>query len=155
MNDVDRDLEATFAPDVAGKDLLDPQRHRHLSDIAGPDAKTHVNEVGAKQSLIPVRFDLVDAAAMFKMTEVLHEGAEKYGEDNWRGIPIHEHLNHMIMHAYAWLGGDYSDPHLSHIMCRGMFAQAIECQGGTRPSEYVTMFADNRAIRQLRTKPNA
>jgi len=29
------------------------------------------------------------------------------------------------MHAYAYLSGDRTDEHLSHIMCRSMFAQAV------------------------------
>jgi hypothetical protein len=98
----------------------------------GKDAPTVTNENGAKQSKVLYRFDLLDPRAMFKMTEVLKEGAEKYGEDNWRGIPIQDHLNHMIIHAYAYLAGDKSDDHLSHIMCRAMFAQAVDIDGGLR-----------------------
>lgn len=97
-----------------------------ISDIASPDAPTVTNEKGAKQSHIPVAFHLVDGPAMFQMAKVLHEGAEKYGANNWRGIPIEDHLNHLIMHAYAYLSGDRTDEHLSHIMCRAMFAQAVE-----------------------------
>lgn len=97
-----------------------------LSDIVGPDAPTTYNKKGAGQSHVPVRFDLVDGKAMFAMAKVLHKGAEKYGADNWRGIDIRDHLNHLIMHAYAYLSGDRSDEHLSHIMCRAMFAQAVE-----------------------------
>lgn len=91
---------------------------------ASPDAETVFNENGAGQSKIGVRFDLIDGAALFEMAAVLHEGAEKYGPQNWRGISIDDHLNHLIMHAYAYLSGDRTDDHLSHIMCRSMFAQA-------------------------------
>ena len=92
----------------------------------GKDAPTVVNERGGKQSNVLYRFDLLDPQAMFKMTGVLKEGAEKYGEDNWRNISVREHLNHLIIHAYAYLAGDTSDDHLSHIMCRAMFAQAVD-----------------------------
>jgi Domain of unknown function (DUF5664) len=101
-----------------------------IEDAASPDVEMHINEKGGKQSHIPVRFDLVDGKAMFAMTHVLHEGAEKYGANNWRLIGIDDHLNHLIMHAYAYLSGDRSDEHLSHIMCRAMFAQAVELQEG-------------------------
>lgn len=97
-----------------------------ISSIAGADAPTTYNEKGAGQSHVPTRFDLVDGKAMFAMAAVLHEGAEKYGANNWRGISIDDHLNHLIMHAYAYLSGDRSDAHLSHIMCRAMFAQAVD-----------------------------
>lgn len=96
-----------------------------ISEIASPEAASTKNEKGGKQSYIPVRFDLIDGKALFAMAAVLHEGAEKYGADNWRLIDVGDHLNHLIMHAYAYLAGDRSDDHLSHIMCRSMFAQAV------------------------------
>ena len=99
-----------------------------VAEVAAPDVETHTNEKGGKQSHIPVRFDLVDGKAMFKMCAVLHQGAEKYGANNWRLVDVDDHLNHLIMHAYAYLSGDRSDEHLSHIMCRAMFAQAVELQ---------------------------
>jgi hypothetical protein len=93
----------------------------------GKDAPTVVNEQGGKQSEVLYRFDLLDAQSMFKMTEVLKHGAEKYGDnENWRRISVREHLNHLIIHAYAYLAGDASDDHLSHIMCRAMFAQGVD-----------------------------
>ena len=96
-----------------------------LGDIVSRDAPTTTNEQGGSQSLIPVRFDLIDGKALFEMAKVLHEGAEKYGVDNWRKIPVEDHLNHLIMHAYAYLAGDQTDEHLSHCMCRATFAQAV------------------------------
>lgn len=92
----------------------------------GKDAPTVVNENGAKQSKVLYRFDLLDPQAMFKMTEVLKHGADKYGANNWHGISVEDHLNHMLIHTYAYLAGDTSDDHLSHIMCRSMFAQAVD-----------------------------
>lgn len=95
----------------------------------GPDAETVYNEKGAGQSHLPYRFDLIDAKAMFKIAEVLDEGAKKYGADNWRGIPLEDHLNHLIAHAYAYLAGDRSDDHLAHLCCRAIFAQGVVLQG--------------------------
>lgn len=99
-----------------------------IADIASPDAPTTTNEQGGSQSHIPVRFDLIDSRALFEMAKVLHTGAEKYGEDNWRLISVREHLNHLIMHVYAYLDGDESDEHLSHILCRATFAQGVALQ---------------------------
>jgi hypothetical protein len=75
------------------------------------------------QSELRHRFDLVDGPAVYAMTNVLYNGAKKYGEDNWRTIPVEDHLNHLIAHAYAYLSGDRSTEHLANIMCRSMFAQ--------------------------------
>lgn len=99
-----------------------------MSDIVSPDTPTTTNEHGGSQSLVKVRFDLIDGPALFEMASVLYDGAVKYGENNWRKIEIPDHLNHLIMHAYAFLGGDRTDQHLSHIMCRAMFAQGVMLQ---------------------------
>lgn len=108
-----------------------------ISRIAGKDAPIVFNKNGAGQSHVPARFDLVDGKAMFAMAAVLHEGACKYGANNWRGITIEDHLNHLIMHAYAYLSGDRSDEHLSHIMCRAMFAQAVEITEQEKQAEII------------------
>lgn len=106
-----------------------------ISKAASPDAPTTTNERGGSQSDIGVRFDLIDAKALFEMAKVLDHGAKKYGEDNWRLIPVQEHLNHLLMHTYAYLAGDESDDHLSHILCRATFALGVKIQGpSTTPS---------------------
>ncbi len=106
---------------------------RIIANVVSPDAERTINGKGGSQSHIPVRFDLIDGAALFEMAKVLHEGAVKYGEDNWRKIDVTDHLNHLIMHAYAYLSGDRTDEHLSHIMCRATFAQGVALeQGGDR-----------------------
>jgi Domain of unknown function (DUF5664) len=78
------------------------------------------------QSLLEHRFDLLDSAALFEMTHILYKGAIKYGVDNWRQIPVEDHLNHLVSHVFAFLSGDRTDHHLAHAMCRAMFAQGVE-----------------------------
>lgn len=97
-----------------------------VATIVHPDAPTTTNERGGKQSHVPVRFDLIDGKAMFAMAAVLHDGAEKYSPGNWRLIPTRDHLNHALMHIYAYLSGDRTDDHLSHALCRITFANATE-----------------------------
>jgi hypothetical protein len=110
--------------------LAHPEDHAGKSDLLGmgPDAPTTTNEAGGSQSHLPYRFDLIDARALFAMAEVLHTGAEKYGEGNWRLISIEDHLNHMIAHAYAYLAGNRDDDHLSHSLCRATFALGVATQ---------------------------
>lgn len=99
-----------------------------ISNIVSPDAPTTVNEKGGAQSHVPVRFDLIDGKALFEMAKVLDQGAKKYGANNWRLIAVEDHLNHLIMHAYAYLSGDRTDEHLSHILCRATFALGVSLQ---------------------------
>lgn len=101
-------------------------------DGVGLDAVTVTNEAGGRQSAVLYRFDLLDPAAMFAITKVLAEGAVKYGESNWRNIEARDHLNHMLVHAYAWLAGDETDEHLSHVFCRAMMAMAMELESEAR-----------------------
>lgn len=109
-------------------EFLKELNESRISSIVSPDASITTNEAGGSQSYVPVRFDLIDGKALFAMASVLHEGAVKYGDNNWRKIKIEDHLNHLIMHAYAYLSGDRTDAHLSHIMCRAMFSQAVELE---------------------------
>lgn len=99
-----------------------------IGEISSPDAPTTINSAGGSQSDIPVRFDLIDARALFAMAGVLDHGAKKYGEDNWRLIGVKDHLNHLLMHTYAYLDGDITDEHLSHILCRATFALGVTLQ---------------------------
>ncbi len=100
----------------------------NVADIVSPDAERTINKKGGSQSNIPVRFDLIDGPSLFEMAKVLHEGAVKYGENNWRKIDVPDHLNHLLMHVYAYLSGDRTDAHLSHALCRAMFAMGVEMQ---------------------------
>ena len=80
------------------------------------------NESGGKQSRLDYRFDLIDAKALFQLANILHEGEQKYGKDNWRKIESNEHLNHALSHIYAHLAGDKQDDHVGHAYCRLMIA---------------------------------
>jgi hypothetical protein len=100
----------------------------NISKTVSPDAPVTTNDRGGSQSQVDVRFDLIDARAMFEMAKVLNHGAKKYGANNWRNIDIDDHLNHLLMHTYAYLAGDRTDDHLSHILCRATFALGVELQ---------------------------
>lgn len=81
------------------------------------------NELGAKQSNIETRFDLVDPLAMLEMANVLYHGEIKWGEDNWRGFDVNKHLNHAETHINKYyLTNDINE--LTHAFCRLMFAVA-------------------------------
>ncbi len=95
----------------------------------GPDAPTIITEKGGKHSDSPYRVDLLDPRAILKAAAVMKKGAEKYGEENWRGNSARTHVSHLLNHAFAWLAGDRSDDHLSHAVCRAIMACAKEIEG--------------------------
>lgn len=88
----------------------------------GPDAPTVTAENGAKQSHSPYRVDLLPAQATLCVAKILADGAVKYGKNNWRGLPLSDHVNHALTHLFAYLAGDRSDDHLGHAATRMLFA---------------------------------
>lgn len=101
----------------------------------GADAPMETKANGAKQSAVPYRFDLIDAAAIAALANVLHRGAEKYGVDNWRGLAVEDHLNHLLLHSYAHLAGDRQDRHLCNVLARAMMALAVAMEHGYEVAE--------------------
>lgn len=81
-----------------------------------------------EMSTSPYRVDLIPPKAILEMAAVFKHDAEKYGEDNWRKLGIETLLNHMLVHAFAYLAGDRSDDHLSHIASRAIMALAQEIE---------------------------
>jgi len=69
-----------------------------------------------------VRFDLISPIGLRRLAETYQEGAEKYGDNNWKkGFPASDTLNHTIRHIYLWLLGDRGEDHLAHAAW-GLFA---------------------------------
>lgn len=103
----------------------------------GKDEPTIVNEKGGKQSKLPYRCDLLPALAILAVSGVLEYGAAKYGDDNWKNIPVVSHLNHLLVHAFAFLADDCSDDHLEHLATRALMALQLHLEAkedaGRRP----------------------
>ena len=91
----------------------------------GKDEPIIYNEAGGGQSDTQYRLDLVDPLAILEVAKVLKEGADKYGANNWKRISLDDHLNHLLVHVYAYLAGDRSAEHLSHATCRALFALGV------------------------------
>lgn len=98
-------------------------------DGVGADAPTIMNEKGGKQSRTMYRVDLLPPQATLAVAAVLKHGADKYGEHNWHGIPVADHLNHALIHAFAYLAGDTQDDHLEHFACRALMGLEMHLRG--------------------------
>lgn len=94
----------------------------------GPAAPMTVNDGGGRQSALEVSFMLIDPFALWRLAEILYHGADSHGVDNWRKIPIEDHLDHAIAHIVQWCAGDRQDDHLGHAFCRMMMAVALELE---------------------------
>ncbi|MEH1821916.1 MAG: dATP/dGTP diphosphohydrolase domain-containing protein [Nostoc sp.] len=94
--------------------------------------ETTTNKSGGKQSKVLARMDLVPALAVYCIGTILKAGSDKYGDNNWRLIPIPEHINHAIIHLYAYLAGDTSEHHLGNAACRLLFALELSLQARSK-----------------------
>lgn len=92
------------------------------------DVDTVVNENGAKQSRIEGRFDLLPALAVKEVAKVLATGADKYGEDNWKGLSIDEINNHTYNHLLGYQQNANTED-LSHAACRALMALQLHLEG--------------------------
>jgi hypothetical protein len=104
-------------------------------DGVGRNSPTTTNATGGRQSALPYRSDLFPPAAFLAVAKVLEGGARKYGERNWRLIPVGEHLNHALTHLFAFQAGDGSDDHLEHAACRIAMALEIKLVGMDKPAD--------------------
>lgn len=104
--------------------------HNAVALSAG-DLPAH--RTGAANREITSRFSyaytLLSSKALFRLAEVLGYGAVKYAPNNWRAVPVEEHLNHALTHLVASIGGDQQDDHLGHALCRAHMALAVHYQG--------------------------
>lgn len=94
----------------------------------GPEAPIEVDERGYRSSKVPYRMDLMPGRALLHMAEIMCEGAKSHGESNWKNGDVNNHLNKMLVHAFAYLAGDTSDDHLGHAAWRAMAALEISLQ---------------------------
>ena len=88
------------------------------------ESELHRFESGAVRSTDAdhARYDLIPIAAMEAMATTLKQGAEKYGEHNWKlGIPVSDLWNHLLQHAFKWISGDRSENHIGHLLCNAAF----------------------------------
>jgi len=94
----------------------------------GPNAPVATNSKGGKQSTVQFRCDLLPPLAVLEVAKVLKQGAEKYAINNWKLIDVNDHINHAMIHAFAFLNGDTSDDHLSHAACRMLMALQMKLE---------------------------
>lgn len=90
----------------------------------------HENEQGGKQHKRPYRSQAVMPKACLAVSAVRCKAYEEYGyaDDNYKQIPLDEHLGRALTHIWAYLAGDKSNDHLSHAACRLLMALELELE---------------------------
>jgi hypothetical protein len=73
-------------------------------------------------------FGDLTSAAEYAIHAALEDGdaGGKHAPGSWRNETVEEQLRHIIDHAEAYLRGDRSENHLTHIPCRAAIAFALD-----------------------------
>lgn len=101
------------------------------------DGDTVTNEFGGKQSHVTARLDLIPHDNELLLGECLGFGANKYGEDNWKKIPLDDNLNHALVHIRKYLAGDREEQHLVNTLARVNFALWHAIESDQHPRRYI------------------
>lgn len=84
--------------------------------------KIVVEEGGGKHSFTMERFDCIPPECLILLAQCLGFGATKYGDDNWKSIPLEKNLGHLVNHVQQWRVGNRDEPHLVNACARAIFS---------------------------------
>lgn len=106
---------------------------------------------GVKKDAGKPRTDLLSAAALMGVSEVLKFGAEKYAADNWRlGMDWRRLIGAMLRHALEFMDGQDIDPDsglptIDHVLCCAMFLSEYQKTGNGNDDRYRTSLKSEEA----------
>lgn len=79
-------------------------------------------------------YDLIPPKSLALLAEILTEGAEKYGANNWRKCKdLSRYRNALMRHYESYRQREFLDhesgkPHLAHCLCNIMFLLELELE---------------------------
>lgn len=100
------------------------------------DRRTEEDRRAKRDNAGKLRFSLIPALATEEVARVFTEGADRYGDENWRkpGFTYKSVADSMLRHINAFLRGEDRDPqtgflHTAHIVANAMFLTEMGLTG--------------------------
>lgn len=73
---------------------------------------------------------------ILEVAKHFEEGAEKYGENNWRkGLPVKNYISSAVRHYLKWLRGDQDEPH-DRAFCWNILCAIWTCNNKPELNDY-------------------
>ena len=94
--------------------------------IHGDGGSIEEYEGGGKRGVVAERYDLVPPIGIQQVAVAMAEGAARYGDLNWHGLPISNCTNHALKHIYQWIDGNRDEDHLGHAAANLLMAAELE-----------------------------
>jgi len=117
VEETNPELQPTIVPEPVD---IPKEEHAGLSH-SGPE---QTNETGGVQHKRPYRAQAIPPKAILRLAQIRYEAHDERGLDdnNYKLIPLEEHLGRALTHIAGYLDGDRSNDHLGHALCRLAFA---------------------------------
>ncbi len=106
--------------------------------------------IGIKHDSDKLRYDLVQPVMLEQLAKALHNGAKKYGDQNYKFVENHRYVAALMRHLQAYRKGEEADHDsglhpLAHVMaCAAILLQKeLEANPGMKKAHTQTvMFSD-------------
>ena len=98
-----------------------------------------MKDIGKKDDLGKLRYDLLPVQPLEDVVKVLTFGARKYADNNWQLVPEAKarYTAALMRHFELWRKGELLDldshlPHLAHVACNALFLAWFDLTGSAK-----------------------
>jgi len=126
-------MRSGYVPNASKGDFLMPPDHEMTPEEVEAYKSECVSE-STKEDHDKCQLDIINPAYLEDLADVLTDGEETYGLNNWRGLHFSRIIASMLRHMTAIQKGEDIDPdsghpHAAHIAANAMFLHWWQANG--------------------------